>query len=80
MSCPIEIERRVLCVAENAAMASLTGEGWKGNDLFGQRNTRIPFHYKCTNLHLDVGRLHPFLFFLPLAYLLPLSSIDYNSK
>lgn len=53
MSCPIEIERRVLCAAENAATASLTEEGLRKNYLFGQRNMRMSFHYKCTNLHLD---------------------------
>lgn len=53
MSCPIEIERRVLCAAENAAMASLPEEGHKENYLSGQRNIRMSFHYKCTNLHLD---------------------------
>lgn len=25
----------------------------RGNYLFGQRNMRMSFHYKCTNLHLD---------------------------
>lgn len=53
MSCPIEIERRVLRAAENAAMARLTEEGRRENYLFGQRNMRMSFHYKCTNLHLD---------------------------
>lgn len=69
MSCPIEIERRVLCAAENAAMASLTEEGQRGNYMLGQRNMRMPFHYKCTNLHLDgVDYMHffrtSFLFYL----------------
>lgn len=31
MSCPIEIERRVLCTAENAAMASRSEEGLSGD-------------------------------------------------
>lgn len=55
MSCPIEIERRVLCAAENAATASLTEERRRENYLFGQRNMRMSFHYKCTNLHSDIA-------------------------
>lgn len=54
MSCPIEIERRVLCAAENAAMASLTEEEQKENYLLGQRNMRMSFNYKCTNLFLGI--------------------------
>lgn len=50
MSCPIEIERRVLYVVENAAMASLTEKGQKENYLLGQRNMRMSFYYNCTNL------------------------------
>lgn len=53
MSCPIEIERRVLYAGENAAMASLTEEERRENYLFRQRNMRMYFHYKCTNLLLD---------------------------
>jgi len=44
MSCPIEIEGRVLRVAENAATASHTGERERGNYLLGQRNMRMSFH------------------------------------
>lgn len=80
MSCPIEIERRVLCAAENAAMASLTEEGRRENYLFGQRNTRMSFHYKCSNLHLDGTDYIHFsrtLFLSPLffLYLISLSFI-----
>lgn len=53
MSCSIEIERRMLCAVENPAMASLTEEGQKENYLLRQRNKRMFFYYKCTNLLLD---------------------------
>ena len=47
MSCLIEIERRVLGAAENAATASPTEERHMENFVFGQR--KMNFHYKCNN-------------------------------
>lgn len=46
MSCLIEIERRELGAAENAAIARLTAERHTENYLFGQRKMRMYFHYK----------------------------------
>lgn len=54
MSCPIEIERKVLYVVENAAKASLGKEKRRENYSFRQKKTmRISLCYKCTNLNLD---------------------------
>lgn len=88
MSCPIEIERRVLYAVENAATASLTEEGRRENYLFGQRNMRVFFHYKCTNLHLDgADYIHfvcilflfkPFSLPHPPTYLITLSFIKHH--
>lgn len=61
MSCLIEIERRVLGAAENAAIASLTEEGHTENYFFGQRKMRMYFHYKCTNSHSDLADEMPLL-------------------
>lgn len=88
MSCPIEIEKRVLYAVENAAMARLIEEGRRENYLFGQRNMRMSFHYKCTNLHLDgADYIHFFYtlflfqpFFLPPLHLFSLSFIKRHCK
>lgn len=61
MSCPIEIERRVLCAAENTAMASFTEEGQTEKLLVRTKKHEKVLSLQMYQFTFRRSRLHPFL-------------------